>query len=113
MGALYHPAELTIADGTTEIKWLQTNRHGGEYTLYGYSERPTQQIKIFDVPGMLQKQGFINEGATFNSVHNRSHIECMSRYGGDRMYWMADPVKWISIAYSDDWFKQPRGCWFP
>ena len=75
MGGLYHPAELTFADGTKEIKWLQTNRHGGEYTLYGYSERPTQQIKIFDVPGMLQKQGFIHEGATFNSVYNRSHIQ--------------------------------------
>ena len=103
---MYHPAELTFADGTEEIKWLQTNRHGGEYTLCGYSERPTQQIKIFDVPGMLQKQGFIH------SVYNRSHIQCMSRYGDDRMYWMADPVKWISIAYSDDWPKQPWGSWF-
>ena len=81
-------------------------------TDLAFSERPTQQIKIFDVPGMLQKQGFIYEGATFNRVYSPSHIQHMHRYGDDRMYWMADPVRDISIVYSDDWSKQPWDCWF-
>ena len=112
MEDFYHPAELTFGDGTKQMKWLQTNKHNGTYTLYGFSERPTQEIKIFDVPRMLNQQGILHEGTTFNSTYNPSHIQCMHRYGDDRTYWMADPVKDISIVYSDDWFKQPWDCWF-
>ena len=112
MDDFYHLAELTFGDGTKQLKWLQTDQHGGKHTLYGFPERPTQQIKVFDVPGMLQKQGFIHEGATFKSVDNPSHIQRMHRYGDDRMYWTADPVRDISIVYSDDWSKQAWDCWF-
>jgi hypothetical protein len=112
MEDFYHLAELTFGDGTKQLKWLQTNRHRGTYSLYGFSERPTQQIKVFDVPGMMRRQGFIHEGVTFDSNYNRSHIQCMHPYGDDRTYWMADPVRDISLAYTDDWFKKPRGCWF-
>ena len=112
MDDLYHPAELTFGDGTKQLKWLQANRHRGTYSLYGFSERPTQEIKIFDVPGMLRRQGFIHGGVTFDSNYNRSHIRCVHPYGDDRTYWMADPVRDISLAYTDDRFKQPWRCMF-
>ena len=73
-------------------------------TPYTASDRPTQQITIFDVPGMLRRQGFRHEGVTFDSNYNRSHIQCEHPYGDDRTYWMADPVRDISLAYTDDRF---------
>jgi hypothetical protein len=109
---IYHLAELTFRDGAKEFKLLQANRHRGTYALYGFSERPTQEINIFNVPGMLRRQGFTRGGVTFDSNYNRSHIQCVHPYGDDRTYWMADPVRDISLAYTDDRFKQPWRCMF-
>ena len=38
MEDFYHLAELTFGDGAKQLKWLQTNRHRGTYSLYGFSE---------------------------------------------------------------------------
>ena len=36
MEDFYHLAELTFGDDTKQLKWLQTNKHNGTYTLYGF-----------------------------------------------------------------------------